>query len=191
MGVSVDSRLGRREFLALGVGACCALGLAACGQTDSKGSYDDGYAAGYAAGVADAETKAAQEEEEKAASTPTSGIEYTITGASLAAEKYSDKTLLVLELTGKNVSDSDQMITFSSTNLSVYQDGKGLTSGGIPADGREIAEMRTVQPETTLDGWAWFELIDTTTPVEIKAMQLNGADYYGLTNPQTIDPTTL
>ncbi len=50
--------------------------------------------------------------------------------------------------------------------------------------------MRTVQPGTSLDGWTSYELIDTTTPIEIKARQLSGTDYYGLTNPQTIDPRT-
>lgn len=181
----------RRTFFALGLGACCAVGLNACGQSSSKGSYDDGYSAGYAAGLADAEAKAKQEEEEKAASAPVSGIECTITGASLATEKYSDRTLIVLDVTAKNVTDGDQLVYFGSGLMNVYQDGKGLNMTTL-VEGREEADSRTVQPGVSLDGWIAFELIDTVTPVECTVNQLSsGSVMTDLTNPQTIDLSTL
>ena len=185
------SPMNRRAFLTLGLGACCAVGLSACGQSSSKGTYDDGYSAGYAAGLADAEAKAKQEEEEKAASTPVSGIECTITGASLGTEKHTGKSLIVFDVTAKNVSDGDQLVSFIGGLMKVYQDGKGLTMTPI-VEGREDADMRTVQPGVSLDGWVAYELIDTTTPVECTVDQSSsGSVVTGLTNPQTIDLSTL
>ena len=185
------SPMDRRAFLALGLGACCAVGLTACGQSSSKGTYDDGYSAGYAAGLADAEAKAKQEEEEKAASTPVSGIECTITGASLGTEELTGKSLIVLDVTAKNVSDGDQPVLFSSGLMNVYQDGKGLNMT-MMVEGREDADMRTVQAGVSLNGWVAYELIDTTTPVECSVNQYSdGSVVTGLTNPQTIDPSTL
>ena len=181
----------RRTFFTLGLGACCAVGLTACGQSSAKGSYDDGYSAGYAAGVADAEAKAKQEEEEKAASTPVSGIECTITGASLGTEKLSGRSLIVLDVTAKNVSDEDQLVYFGSGLMNVYQDGKGLTMTTI-VEGREDADSRSVQPGVSLDGWVAYELIDTVTPVECAVNQLSsGSVMTALTNPQTVDLSTL
>lgn len=178
----------RRDFLTLGAGALCALGLGGC---SSKGSYDDGYTAGYAAGVADAEAKAQQEEEEKAASTPITGVEATITGASLGAETLTGNALIVLDISAKNVSAEDTTIVFGSGLINVYQDGKGLTPT-LSVEGRNMPDFRSVQAGVSLDGWVAYELIDTTTPVECKANQLSdGTTYSGLTNPQTIDPSAL
>ena len=185
------SPIGRRAFLTLGLGACCAVGLTACGQSSSKGSYDDGYSAGYAAGVADAEAKAKQEEEEKKSAAPTSGIEYTINSASLGARQFSGEPVLVLEVSAKNVSDSDQTIYFIGDVIAAYQNGKSLTECPV-IEGRDLADSRAVQPGVTLDGWVAFELLDATTPVECKAgNQTSDPDYYALTNPQTIDLSTL
>ncbi len=181
---SGPSSIDRRTFLALGFGACCAFGLAGCGQS-SKGSFDDGYAAGYAAAVSDAEAKAKQEEEEKAASTPESGVEYTITSASLGTVQYSGETVLILDVTATNVTAEDTHIYFIGYEISAYQDGKGLTPCTF-VEGRDLPDSRTVQAGVSLEGWIAFELIDTTTPVELKA-----ASPYGLTNPQTIDLSTL
>ena len=185
------SPMDRRAFLTLGLGACCAVGLTACGQSSSKGTYDDGYSAGYAAGLADAEAKAKQEEEEKKSSIPTSGVEYTINSASLGAKQYSGDAVLILDVTVKNVSDIDQRVFFNGTEISAYQGGKGLTFCNF-VDGRDLPDSRTVQPGVTLDGWMAYELLDGTTPVECKAATTSGdANYYGLTNPQTIDISTL
>ena len=185
------SPMNRRAFLALGLGACCAVGLSACGQSSSKGTYDDGYSAGYAAGLADAEAKAKQEEEEKKASIPTSGIEYTINSASLGTKQYTGEPVLILEVTAKNVSDTDKGITFTGYEIAAYQDGKGLTGWSF-VEGRDLPDSRTVQTGVTLDGWMAYELLDTATPVEFKAANTGGgANYYGLTNPQTIDISTL
>lgn len=186
------SPMDRRAFLTFSLGACCAVGLTACGQSSSKGSYDDGYSAGYAAGMADAEAKAKQEEEEKAASAPYSGIECTITGASLANEEYSGKSLIVIDVTAKNVASVDKDITFGSGLMNVYQDGKGLTTTSL-VEGRERPDfMRTVKPGVSMNGWVAYELIDSTTPVECAVNQLSdGTVMTGLTNPQTIDLSTL
>ena len=185
------SPMDRRAFLALGLGACCAVGLTACGQSSSKGTYDDGYSAGYAAGLADAEAKAKQEEEEKAASTPTSGVELTINGASLDTGGAGGKTLLILDLTAKNVDTKDHYISFGYGLLNAYQGGKGLNDT-LYVEGRDFSDSRYVQPGVSLDGWIAFELIDTTTPVEISAQQSsNGTVTTGLTNPQTIDLSAL
>lgn len=186
------SPMDRRAFLALGLGACCAVGLTACGQSSSKGTYDDGYSAGYAAGLADAEAKAKQEEEEKKASIPTSGVEYAINSASLGTVGgYSTDPVIILELTGKNVGDTDNGIYFNGREITAYQGGKALMSCTY-VEGRDSCYGTTVQAGISLDGWVAYRLIDTETPVECKAGN-SGSDtnYYGLTNPQTIDLSTL
>lgn len=182
------SLMSRRGFLLTTFGAFCAAGLAGCGQSSSKGSYDDGYSAGYAAGVADAEAeaKAGQGTEASSSSVPSSGIEYTINSASLEARQYSGAPVLVLEVTGKNVSDADKPVFFTGTQIAAYQDGKSLTDCSF-VEGRDLPESRTIQAGASLDGWLGYELIDTTTPVELKAGNVAGTNYYGLSNPQTID----
>lgn len=179
-----NKQLNRRAFLALGLTACAAL-LSACSGQSSKGSYDDGYAAGYAAAQADA--RKSEESGGENYSAPTSGLEYTITGAKLGKSQYVDGTLLILNVTVKNVSDKDQYAHISGGEIAAYQDGKGLDSSTF-ADGLDIPDSRNIQPGVELEGWLGYELIDTTTPVECKA----GSDgFYKLSNPQTIDLSTL
>ena len=189
MGLSTTALIPRRAFLALGLAAGSAC-LTAC---SGKGSYDDGYAAGYAAAQADTAGK------EKDGSggdgdIPASGIEYTITGAQRGVESYSDgKPLLILNVTAKNVSDDPQFVLFSGNEIAAFQDGKGLKSGML-AEGLDLPESRQIKPGAELEGWLGYELIDETTPVEV-GHQATSADhetaFYGLTNPQTIDPSTL
>lgn len=62
-------------------------------------------------------------------------------------------------------------------------------------EGLDLPESRQIQPGTELEGWFGFELIDETTPVECEAgSQTSSGDesaFYGLTNPQTIDLSSL
>lgn len=178
----------RMVFAAMIFCGLCIFGLAGCGQSSSKGSYDDGYSAGYAAGVADAEAeaKAGQGTEASSSSVPSSGIEYTINSTSLEARQYSGAPVLVLEVTGRNVSDADKPVFFTGTQIAAYQDGKSLTECGF-VEGRDLPESRTIQAGASLDGWLGYELIDTTAPVELKAGNVAGTNYYGLSNPQTVD----
>ena len=176
---NVTSPLNRRAFLTLGAGALCAFGLSGC---SSKGSYDDGYAAGYAAAIADME--------QQKASIPTSGIEYTINSASLGKKEFGGEPVIVIELTGKNVGDNDHTVSFTGYELSVYQNGKALTPCPL-VQGREAPDSRSVQAGVSQDGWIAYELLDTTTPVECKASSTGGTASYGLSNPQTIDLSTL
>lgn len=191
MGLSTTALIPRRAFLALGLAAGSAC-LTAC---SGKGSYDDGCAAGYAAAQADTAGK------EKDGSggdgdIPASGIEYTITGAQRGVESYSDgKPLLILNVTAKNVSDDPQFVLFSGNEIAAFQDGKGLKSGML-AEGLDLPESRQIKPGAELEGWLGYELIDETTPVECEVgHQATSADhetaFYGLANPQTIDPSTL
>ncbi|WP_322153572.1 DUF5067 domain-containing protein [Paratractidigestivibacter sp.] len=197
--IGSSTKIARREFLALGLGAAAA-GLAACSSGGSKGSYDDGYSAGYAAGLeagkAEAESSAKAEAEAAESSIPASGIEYTINKASLAAEKYALRgtgVAIVLEVMAKNVSDEVQSAFFTGNAMSAYQDGKALGQAS-DVEGYEYVSGTEIKPGVTLDGWIAYELLDETTPVEIEAdttSSVNGQPYYGLANPQTIDPTTL
>ena len=189
MGLSTTTLIPRRAFLALGLAAGSAC-LTAC---SGKGSYDEGYAAGYAAAQADAAEK------EKGGSggdgdIPASGIEYTITGAQRGVESFGDgKPLLILNVTAKNVSDDLQTVLFSGNEIVAFQDGKGLKSSML-VEGLDLPESRQIQPGTELEGWLGYELIDETTPVECEAGgQITSSDdaIYGLTNPQTIDLSTL
>lgn len=188
MGLSTTTLIPRRAFLALGLAAGSAC-LTAC---SGKGSYDDGYAAGYAAAQADAVGK------EKGGSggdgdIPASGIEYTITGVQRGVEQLDGKPLLILNLTAKNVSDDLQTVLFSGNEIVAFQAGKGLKSSML-VEGLDLPESRQVQPGTELEGWLAYELIDETTPVECEAGgQITSSDdaMYGLTNPQTIDLSTL
>lgn len=189
MGLSTTTLIPRRAFLALGLAAGSAC-LTAC---SGKGSYDEGYAAGYAAAQADAAEK------EKGGSggdgdIPASGIEYTITGAQRGVESYGDgKPLLILNVTTKNVSDDLQTVLFSGNEIVAFQDGKGLKSSML-VEGLDLPESRQIQPGTELEGWLGYELIDETTPVECEAGgQIASSDdaIFGLTNPQTIDLSTL
>lgn len=191
MGLSTTALIPRRAFLALGLAAGSAC-LTAC---SGKGSYDDGYAAGYAAAQADAVGK------EKDGSggngdIPASGIEYTITGAQRAVESSSDgKPLLILNVTAKNVSDDLQTAHFAGDEIVAFQDGKGLNPS-ISVEGLDLPEIRQLQPGAVLEGWFAYELIDETTPVECEAggQTISSGDenaFYGLTNPQTIDLSTL
>lgn len=179
-----NKQVDRRSFLALGLVTGATL-LSACSGQGSKGSYDDGYAAGYAAAQADAQKSEEDSGEDNNA--PTSGLEYTITGAKLGKSQYADGTLLILNVTAKNVSDKDQLVSFNGIEIATYQDGKGLDYS-IFADGLDRPDSRTIQPGVELEGWLGYELIDTTTPVECKA---DADGFYKLSNPQTIDLSTL
>lgn len=189
MGLSTTALIPRRAFLALGLAAGSAC-LTAC---SGKGSYDDGYAVGYAAAQADA---AGKEKDGSGGNgdIPASGIEYTITGAQRGVESYGDgKPLLILNVTAKNVSDDLQFVVFSGNEIVAFQDGKGLKTS-VWVEGLDLPESRQVQPGTELEGWLAYELIDETTPVECEAGgQITSSDdaIYGLTNPQTIDLSTL
>lgn len=191
MGFSTTALIPRRAFLALGLAAGSAC-LTAC---SGKGSYDDGYAAGYAAAQADA---AGKEKDGSGGNgdIPASGIEYTITGAQRGVESYGDgKPLLILNLTAKNVSEDLQTVMFSGNEILAFQDGKGLNPSML-VEGLDLPESRQIQPGTVLEGWLGYELIDETTPVECEAGgQIASSDnneaIYGLTNPQTIDLSTL
>jgi len=191
MGLSTTALIPRRAFLALGLAAGSAC-LTAC---SGKGSYDDGYAAGYAAAQADA---AGKEKDGSGGNgdIPASGIEYTITGAQRGVESYGDgKPLLILNVTAKNVSDDLQFVVFSGNEIATFQDGMGLKSGML-AEGLDLPESRQIKPGAELEGWLGYELIDEATPVECEVgHQATSADretaFYGLTNPQTIDPSTL
>ncbi len=191
MGLSTTALIPRRAFLALGLAAGSAC-LTAC---SGKGSYDDGYAAGYAAAQADA---AGKEKDGSGGNgdIPASGIEYTITGAQRGVESYGDgKPLLILNLTAKNVSEDLQTVMFSGNEILAFQDGKGLNPSML-VEGLDLPESRQIQPGTVLEGWLGYELIDETTPVECEAGgQIASSDnneaIYGLTNPQTIDLSTL
>lgn len=191
MGLSTTALIPRRAFLALGLAAGSAC-LTAC---SGKGSYDDGYAAGYAAAQADA---AGKEKDGSGGNgdIPASGIEYTITGAQRGVESYGDgKPLLILNLTAKNVSEDLQTVMFSGNEILAFQDGKGLNPSML-VEGLDLPESRQIQPGMVLEGWLGYELIDETTPVECEAGgQIASSDnneaIYGLTNPQTIDLSTL
>lgn len=191
MGLSTTALIPRRAFLALGLAAGSAC-LTAC---SGKGNYDDGYAAGYAAAQADA---AGKEKDGSGGNgdIPASGIEYTITGAQRGVESYGDgKPLLILNLTAKNVSEDLQTVMFSGNEILAFQDGKGLNPSML-VEGLDLPESRQIQPGTVLEGWLGYELIDETTPVECEAGgQIASSDnneaIYGLTNPQTIDLSTL
>lgn len=186
MGLSTTTLIPRRAFLALGLAAGSAC-LTAC---SGKGSYDDGYAAGYAAAQADAAGK----EKGGSGDIPASGIEYTITGAQRGVEQLDhSKSLLILNVTAKNVSDDLQTVIFSGNEILAFQDGKGLKPDMF-VEGLDLPDSRQIQPGTELEGWFGFELIDETTPVECEAGgQITSSDdaIYGLTNPQTIDLSTL
>ncbi len=189
MGLSTTALIPRRAFLALGLAAGSAC-LTAC---SGKGSYDDGYAAGYAAAQADAAGKE-KDGSGGGGDIPASGIEYTITGAQRGVEQLDhSKSLLILNVTAKNVSDDLQTVIFSGNEILAFQDGKGLKSDMF-VEGLDLPESRQIQPGTELEGWFGFELIDETTPVECEAGgQMTSSDdaIYGLTNPQTIDLSTL
>ena len=98
-----------------------------------------------------------------------------------------DGTLLILNVTAKNVSNEDQLASFLGIEIATYQDGKGLDSSPL-ADGLDDPDSRTIQPGVELEGWLGYELIDTTTPVECKA---DADGFYKFSNPQTIDLSTL
>lgn len=193
MKLSATALIPRRAFLALGLAAVSAC-LAACSGKDSKGSYDDGYAAGYAAAQADAAGKKSGSNGNN--DIPVSGIEYTITGAQRGVESSSGgKPLLILNVTAKNISDDLQTVMISGNEILTFQDGKGLKPDMF-VEGLDLPESRQIQPGTELEGWFGFELIDETTPVECKAGCQTAASgdenaIYGLTNPQTIDLSTL
>lgn len=193
MKLSATALIPRRAFLALGLAAGSAC-LAACSGKDSKGSYDDGYAAGYAAAQADAAGKKSGGNGNN--DIPVSGIEYTITGAQRGVENFGDgKPLLILNLTAKNVSEDLQTVMFSGNEILAFQDGKGLNPS-MSVEGLDLPESRQIQPGTVLEGWLGYELIDETTPVECEAggqISSSGDEnaIYGLTNPQTIDLSTL
>ena len=191
MGLSTTALIPRRAFLVLGLAAGSAC-LTAC---SGKGSYDDGYAAGYAAARADAAGKE-KDGSGESGDIPASGIEFTITGAQRGVESYSDgKPLLILNVTAKNVSDDLQFVLFSGNEIAAFQDGKGLKSGML-VEGLDLPESRQIKPGAELEGWLGYELIDETTPIECEVgHQATSADdetaFYGLSNPQTIDPSTL
>lgn len=184
---SNKTQMDRRAFLALGLAAGAAL-LSACSGQDSKGSYDEGYAAGYAAAQADAQNN--EDDNGKTSDAPTSGIEYTITGAQFGKKQYADEPLLILSVTAKNVSDKDQIAFFNGNEITTYQAGKAL---GVCmfADGLDLPDSRQIQPGVELEGWLGYELIDTVTPVECKASSFGEDNYYKLSNPQTFDLNTL
>ncbi|MDB1857186.1 hypothetical protein, partial [Collinsella aerofaciens] len=84
--------------------------------------------------------------------------------------------------------------------------GRSVNCGSVPSAqcvrlGSEInrldlPEPRQIQPGAVLEGWLAYELIDETTPVECEAggQTTSSGDenpFYGLTNPQTIDLSTL
>ena len=205
------ANIDRRKFLALGLGAV-AMGLTACSSGNSKGSYEDGYSAGYSAGYtagieagkagstgANTSTSADTGESSKAetSNVPESGIEYTINGVSLGTVEYSlhgTGVALVLDLTAKNVSDEVKNATFTGSVVNAYQDGKALDEA-FQVEGYETSYGTEIKPGATLNGWVAYELLDETTPVELEARTINTSSgktpYYGLTNPQTVDPTTL
>lgn len=194
MKLSTTALIPRRAFLALGLAAGSAC-LTACSGKSSKGSYDDGYAAGYAAAQADAD-KEKRDGSSGSGDIPGSGIEYTITGAQRGVESFGDsKPLLILNVTAKNVSDDLQIAMFSGNEIAAFQDGKGLESSML-VEGLDLPESRQIKPGTELEGWLGYELIDETTPVECEAggqTTSSGHEHviYGLTNPQTIDLSTL
>ena len=102
---------------------------------------------------------------------------------------------MILNVTAKNVSDDPQFVLFSGNEIAAFQDGKGLKSGML-AEGLDLPESRQIKPGAELEGWLGYELIDETTPVECEVgHQATSADhetaFYGLANPQTIDPSTL
>ena len=106
-----------------------------------------------------------------------------------------NQPLLILNVTAKNVSDDLQTVMFSGNEILTFQDGKGLKPDMF-VEGLDLPESRQIQPGTELEGWFGFELIDETTPVECKAGCQTAASgdenaIYGLTNPQTIDLSTL
>lgn len=183
------TKMDRRAFLALGLATGAAL-LSACSGQDSKGSYDDGYAAGYAAAQADAQKS--EDGNGEGDEAPTSGIEYTITGAKFGKKQYTGEPVLILSVTAKNVSDKDQIAFFNGNEITAYQDGKALDAWMF-VDGLDLPDSRQIQPGVELEGWLGYELIDTTTPVECKVGCGAGAQesYYKLSNPQTIDLSTL
>lgn len=192
MGLSTTTLIPRRAFLALGLAAGSAC-LTAC---SGKGSYDDGYAAGYAAAQADADKNKKKGSTGGSSDTPTSGIEYTITGATRGTEQLDhSKSLLILNVTAKNVSDDLKNATFTGLEIDTFQDGKGLESSML-AEGLDLPESRQIKPGAELEGWLAYELIDETTPVECEAgyQAASAGDsnpFFGLTNPQTIDLSTL
>ena len=177
---NVTSPLNRRAFLTLGAGALCAFGLSGC---SSKGSYDDGYAAGYAAAIADME--------QQKASIPTSGIEYTINSVSIRTDSNHAKPFLVVYATAVNVSDEDATVSFGGSEIRAYQNGAMLDTTYASGDGLDTVDNKTVLPNTTVAGWMAYKLNDTTTPVEFRAFIHDGELFYGLTNPQTVDLSTL
>ena len=86
-------------------------------------------------------------------------------------------------------------VMFSGNEILAFQDGKGLNPSML-VEGLDLPESRQIQPGTVLEGWLGYELIDETTPVECEAGgQIASSDnneaIYGLTNPQTIDLSTL
>ena len=98
-------------------------------------------------------------------------------------------------MTAKNVSDDLQAVIFSGNEILAFQDGKGLKPDMF-VEGLDLPESRQIQPGTELEGWFGFELIDETTPVECEAgcqAATSGDEnaIYGLTNPQTIDLSSL
>ena len=197
MGLDFDKLASRREALALGLGLAIA-GLSGCGiNITTKGSYDDGYADGYAAGLAAGkDTSTDASDGSQVSDIPSSGIEYTINTASLGFTRYpvtGDGTVLVLDMTAKNVSDQVASIYFGDV-LSAYQDGKGLM-WATNVEGYEHCNVTDVKPGVTLDGWVAYELLDTTTPVELEAKTSQTGEMsqvmYGLTNPRTVDLTQL
>lgn len=93
------------------------------------------------------------------------------------------------------MSDDLQDVHFAGNEILAFQDGKGLNSG-VLVEGLDLPESRQIQPGAVLEGWLAYELIDETTPVECEAdgqITSSGDEnaFYGLTNPQTIDLSTL
>lgn len=199
MNSGISTVISRRYFLAA-VLASTAAGLTACSSNGSKGGYDDGYSAGFAAGYEagkSAKEDAGKDDGTTSGGIPQSGIEYTIDSVSRGDVEYplyGTGTAIVLNVTAKNISDDVAQAFFIDNIMSVYQDGKAL-AGTTSVVGYDYYGGTELKPGATLDGWVAYELLDETTPIEIEAGTINTTDgrtpYYGLTNPQTVDPAAL
>lgn len=199
MNSGISTAITRRYFLAA-VLASTATGLTACSSNGSKGGYDDGYSAGFAAGYEagrSAKEDAGKDDDITSDGIPQSGIEYTIDSVSRGDVEYSlngTGIAIVLNVTAKNVSDDVVQAFFIDRIMNVYQDGKAL-AGTTSVVGYDYYGGTELKPGATLDGWVAYELLDETIPIEIEAGTINTSDgktpYYGLANPQTVDPTTL
>ncbi len=174
------------------------MGLTACSSGDSKGTYEDGYSAGYAAGFEAGKAEVSSNSQSSSSSDiPESGIEYTINKVSLGNAEYSSDgtgAAVVLDVTAKNVSDEVKHAFFIEDVVCAYQNGIALTEC-ISVEGYDYYGGAEIKPGATLDGWVAYELLDETTPIELEAGMVGTTEgkkpYYGLTNPQTVDPTTL